>query len=63
MNKKLAVTTPQILSYLAGFVDGDGSITIIARNDGKKTGYRPKLTVYNCNPKMVQIMNTYFGAG
>ena len=57
-----------LLAYLAGFIDADGSITIvIARytsSDGiRKTQYRAKLSACNCKLAPLKLLQRTFGAG
>jgi hypothetical protein len=58
-----------ILAYLAGFIDADGSITIvIARYKDKETGkikvqYRAKLSAHNCKVEPIQLLQETFGGG
>jgi hypothetical protein len=59
-NTSIAEATNDIYKYLAGFVDADGSISIINRKGGK---YRIALTVYNCNIEVSNIFNKYLGTG
>jgi len=58
-----------IYAYLAGFIDADGSVTIvISRYKEKKTGklriqYRIKLSAHNCKIGPIAILQQYFGGG
>lgn len=44
-----------IYKYVAGLIDGDGTITISKISKNKK--YRAIIKVYNCNPKIISILN------
>jgi intein/homing endonuclease len=52
----------EIYAYLAGFLDADGSITIVNRNiKGKPTRYRVQICVYNCNILIINKLKHLFG--
>lgn len=58
----------KIYAYLAGFIDADGSITIVtAKYKNKKgimrTQYRIKLSAHNCKIEPIQILQKEFGGG
>lgn len=56
-------------AYLAGFIDADGSITIVKiRYTDKKTGkireqYCAKLAAHNCKIEPIQLLQNTFGGG
>lgn len=61
-----------IYAYLAGFIDADGSITIVKTrcNYKTKTGikkstaqYRVKLSAHNCKIEPIQLLQKEFGGG
>jgi hypothetical protein len=57
-----------IHAYLAGFIDADGSITIITAKYTDKKGiarvqYRIKLSAHNCKIEPIQILQREFGGG
>lgn len=47
------------LAYMAGFVDADGSISISTVAKHKR--YIPKVTVCNCDKRVVQLFASEFG--
>lgn len=50
-----------MLSYLAGFIDADGSISI--KTESKLHPYIPFITVYNCNKEVINLFYTEWGNG
>jgi hypothetical protein len=50
-----------VLAYLAGFVDGEGSICVIS--ESKARPYVPKLAVTNTNVDVLEMFNDAFGHG
>ena len=58
-------------AYLAGFIDADGSISIIKTKYSRKTKnglkestqYRIKLSAHNCKIEPLQMLQKEFGAG
>lgn len=52
-------------AYIAGLIDGDGSITIVNRNykykENKGKSYRIKICIYNCNTKLATNLKETFG--
>lgn len=57
-----------IFAYLAGFIDADGSITIInhhynSNNPNKKNSFRVKLSAHNCKKEPIQLLINMFGGG
>lgn len=48
-----------LYAYMAGFVDADGSIGISAVSKAKQ--YVSKITVTNCNKKVVELFKDEFG--
>lgn len=61
--------TNEIYAYLAGFVDADGSISIMRdRYFDKKLNrdrfkYRIKLSVHNCKIEPIELFKKHFGGG
>lgn len=51
------------LAYLAGIIDGEGSLYIQAqkRSDRKKIAYFPRFQVPNTNEKLIDWLHTTFG--
>ena len=58
--------TPELLAYLAGFVDADGSISIVRTSyfdkslQRKRFQYRIKLSAHNCKVEAVKDLPRYF---
>ena len=48
-----------LLSYMAGFVDADGSISIVTV--AKKKRYIPKVAATNCNYEIIELFKNNFG--
>jgi len=48
-------------SYMAGFVDADGSISV--KSMGKTRPYVPYLAVCNCNFEVIKLFAEHFGNG
>jgi hypothetical protein len=58
-----------LLSYLAGFIDADGSISIVKTSyfdkqlNRKRFQYRIKLSAHNCKIEAVKVFQDTFGVG
>jgi len=60
-----------IYAYLAGFIDADGSITIVTANSIRKTKtgdvkqcqFRVKLSAHNCKIDPINLLKQEFGGG
>lgn len=55
-------------AYLAGFIDADGSITIVSAKYTDKKGirriqYRIKLSAHNCKIAPIEVLQKEFGGG
>lgn len=48
-----------LYAYMAGFVDADGSISI--STVAKRKRYIPKITVCNCDQRVVELFSNKFG--
>jgi hypothetical protein len=58
----------KLYAYLAGFIDADGSITIVNAKYKDKKGitriqYRIKLSAHNCKIQPIQVLQKEFGGG
>lgn len=49
--------------YVAGLVDGEGSLCIIRRHNDYTTTYSPHLSIVNTNKELLQIVSDWFGLG
>ena len=61
--------TTELLAYLAGFLDADGSISIVRYSyfdkplNRKRYSYRIKISIYNCKIEALEIYQNTFGTG
>lgn len=61
----------KIFAYLAGFIDADGSLTIVTAKYNRKTKnglipciqYRVKLSAHNCKLQPIELLQKEFGGG
>lgn len=51
------------MSYLAGFFDGEGCISIKRHVKGKATQYVPSVSMTNTNKEIIELFTTSFGVG
>lgn len=49
--------------YVAGFVDGEGSLCIIRHNGKYTTTYAPHLSIVNTDRKVLEDIALWFGVG
>ena len=49
----------ELLAYMAGFTDADGSIGIVSVASTKQ--FVAQLAVYNCHPGPIELFEEYFG--
>jgi hypothetical protein len=54
-------STKKTYAYLAGLIDGDGHIAIVNRGENASNGYRVKLCIYNCNSKIIKLLQKTIG--
>lgn len=60
----MSTNKEKLHAYLAGFIDADGSITIVSAKSKKKNiQYRVKLSAHNCKIEPIQILQKEFGGG
>lgn len=52
-----------LYAYLAGFIDADGSITIVTAKTKKSMQYCVKLSAHNCKIEPIEILQRTFGGG
>ena len=49
--------------YLAGIIDGEGSVTIVARDDPRttRTQFQPRVLIFNTNAELMDWIQERFG--
>lgn len=63
MKKTKTAVPDNTLAYLAGFIDADGSITIVTHHVKNRPSYRAKISAYNCKLAPIQLLKDTFGGG
>ena len=58
----MKICPPADLTYIAGFVDGEGCITLVPRKKkGKCNGYFARISIANTNLEILTWIKSYFG--
>lgn len=60
-SEKNKMIEDKLLYYLAGFFDGEGSISLFPRNPLKGSGYFLRVNVTNTNREVLDILKEHFG--
>jgi len=58
--RKLSLS-PTEASYIAGFIDGEGSIGFMRQKRGRRINYRPKIAVVNTNREVIDFLISKLG--